>query len=284
MIHLFKLLSHLPLRMLHGMGACIGVLIYCLSARNRRITRQNLQNAGLSDLVSPWQIAAHSGRGLLELPWVWLRPQTEIIAKVVKVSGWQYVDDAQRMARGIIVITPHLGCFEIIAQYYAAQKPFTAMYRRPKQDWLAPIVEQGRGINVRLAGADLSGVRTLMRTLKAGGAIGMLPDQVPGNGEGVWVPFFGKPAYTMTLAGRLATTGAVPLLFCAERLPRGAGFHLNIKPFPKKLDGTPTENATAINRALEDLIRECPEQYAWNYNRYKVPAGAMPPDVDAGSQ
>ena len=155
------------------------------------------------------------------------------------------------------------------------------MYRRPKQDWLAPLIERGRGINVRLATADVAGVRTLMRALKSGEAIGMLPDQVPGNGEGIWVPFFGKPAYTMTLAARLVGTGAVPLLFCAERLTHGSGFHLIIKPFVAAMNGTLAQNTAAINSELADLIRECPEQYAWNYNRYKVPAGVAPPDVNA---
>ncbi len=166
---------------------------------------------------------AEAGKAALELPKIWLRPQDEVIARVVKVTGWELVEDAWSAGRGILFLTPHLGCFEIAAQYYAARKPITVLYRRPKQGWLAPLIEAGRGANLTLAPADLSGVRRLLKALKSGEAVGMLPDQVPGKGEGVWVPFFGRPAFTMTLAARLADTGATVLLAYAERLHYGAG-------------------------------------------------------------
>ena len=173
-----------------------------------------------------------------------------------------------------------LGCFEITAQYYAARKPMTVLYRRPKQDWLAPLIEEGRGANLKLAPADLSGVRRLLKALKNGEAVGMLPDQVPGNGEGAWLPFFGRPAYTMTLAARLAQSvpgGATVLLAYGERLHYGAGFHLKLFALSAPLEGDLMQRAAQLNRELEALIRQCPEQYLWGYNRYKVPAGAEPP-------
>jgi KDO2-lipid IV(A) lauroyltransferase len=154
----------------------------------------------------------------------------------------------------------------------------TVLYRRPKQDWLAPLIEEGRGANLKLAPADLSGVRRLLKALKNGEAVGMLPDQVPGNGEGAWLPFFGRPAYTMTLAARLAETGATVLLAYGERLHYGAGYHLKLFPLSTPLAGDLTQRATQLNRELESLIRQCPEQYLWGYNRYKVPAGAEPPE------
>ncbi|CAG4884498.1 Lipid A biosynthesis lauroyl acyltransferase [Georgfuchsia toluolica] len=274
---LFRLLGYLPLRVLHAFGTALGVVAYVLSERSRRYIRQNLAIAGLAQQVSPWRVMIEAGRTMMELPWLWLRPQQEIVAKVVTVSGWHHVDNALERKKGIVFFTPHLGCFEITAQYYAVKEPLTVMYRRPKQDWLMPLLEKGRGANFRLATADISGVRALMRTLRAREAIGILPDQVPGNGEGVWAPFFGKPAYTMTLAARLAASDTTVLLIYAERLPRGAGFHIKVRPFTELLTGTLQENAAAINRAIETLVRECPQQYAWNYNRYKVPAGAEPP-------
>jgi KDO2-lipid IV(A) lauroyltransferase len=277
MAFVFRLLRHLPLRVLHAIGAVLGLLVYALSSRDRRITQQNLTIAGLEDAVSPWKTMAHAGSSLMELPWLWQRPQQQIVAKVLAVSGQGLVENARSLGKGVLFLTPHLGCFEITAQYLAAQKPITVLYSRPKQAWLVPIVEQGRGANLRLAAADMSGVRTLMRALRNGEDIGMLPDQVPGNGEGTWVPFFGKPAYTMTLAARLAESGATVLLIYAERLAHGAGYHLFIRPLPEALAGTRDENAAAINRAIEGLIRECPVQYAWNYNRYKVPAGVAAP-------
>ncbi len=279
MAFLFRLLSHLPLRLLHAIGAVIGLMAYVLSSRSRRIARQNLTIAALQNAVSPLQAMIHAGRALMELPWLWLRPQPQIVAKVVAVSGQELVDHARNLGKGVLFLTPHLGCFEITAQYLAAQRPITVLYSRPKQDWLAPIVEHGRGVNLRIAAADIAGVRTLMRALRKGEDIGMLPDQVPGSGEGVWAPFFGKPAYTMTFAARLAETGATVLLIYAERLVHGAGYHVNVRPFPETLTGARDADTAAINRAIEGLVRECPQQYAWNYNRYKVPAGVGKPSV-----
>jgi KDO2-lipid IV(A) lauroyltransferase len=110
---------------------------------------------------------AEAGKSLLELPKIWLRPQDEVVGRVVKVSGWELVEDAWAAGRGILFLTPHLGCFEVTAQYYAARRPITVLYRRPKQDWLAPLIEEGRGANLKLAPADLSGVRRLLKALRA---------------------------------------------------------------------------------------------------------------------
>ncbi|MDP1957633.1 MAG: lysophospholipid acyltransferase family protein, partial [Rhodocyclaceae bacterium] len=200
---LFRLLSHLPLAMLHNLGALAGWLAYLLSSAYRRHLRENTAQAGDVAVAARSQAVAAAGKNLLELPKLWLRPQDEVVERVVQVSGWELVEAAWRAGRGILFLTPHLGCFEIAAQYYAKHGPITALYRRPKQVWLAPIIEQGRGANLKLAPADLSGVRKLLKALKNGEAVGILPDQAPGAGEGVWAPFFGRPAYTMTLAARL---------------------------------------------------------------------------------
>lgn len=274
---LFRLLSLLPLRVLQSLGTALGVLTLISSKRSRRRIEQNVNIAGLRQRVSTRQVLIQSGRTLMELPWLWLRTQQEIVAKVVAVSGWEHVNSALGNGKGIMFLTPHLGCFEITAQYYAAQHPLTVMYRRPKQNWLLPLIKRGRGANFKLATADVKGVRTLVKALRAGEAIGILPDQVPGNGEGVWAPFFGKPAYTMTLAAKLAAGGVTVLLIYAERLPKGTGFHVKVTPIREPLDGELEGNAVAINRALEALIRQCPQQYAWSYNRYKVPLGVAPP-------
>ena len=131
-----------------------------------------------------------------------------------------------------------------------------------------------RGL-ARLATADVSGVRLLFKALKRGEAIGLLPDQVPSQGEGEWVNFFSRPAYTMTLIGRLAeSSGAAVLLVYAERLPHGAGYNLNFEPLPLDFSrSVPLQ----INAALERVIAISPAQYLWSYNRYKVPSGVAPP-------
>lgn len=268
---LFRFLSRLPLPVLHNLGALLGWLAYALSPTYRRHLRENIAQAGMEPVQHLIGAAvAEAGKTLLELPKVWLRPQDEVVGRVVKVSGWELVEQAWQAGRGILFLTPHLGCFEITAQYYAKHRPITVLYRRPKQGWLAPLIEEGRGANLRLAPADVSGVRKLIRALKSGEAAGMLPDQAPKAGEGEWAPFFGRPAYTMTLAARLAQMDATVLLAYAERLHYGAGYHLRLFA-PQGPVATPAD----VNREIERLVRLCPEQYLWGYNRYKgrPPAG-----------
>ena len=272
---LFRLLSRLPLPLVHNLGAAAGWLAWLASPTYRRNFARHIEQANLVEA----RLAAipEAGKALFELPKIWLRPQEEVVARVVRVSGWDLVEAAWEAGRGILFLTPHLGCFEITAQYYAARRPITVLYRRPKQAWLAPLIEEGRGANLKLAPADLSGVRRLLKALRGGEAVGMLPDQVPGEGEGAWVPFFGRPAYTMTLAARLAETGATVIFAYAERLHFGAGYHLRLFPLTAPLEGDLAARAAHINAELEALVRRCPEQYLWGYNRYKVPAGAQPP-------
>ena len=275
MVSLFRLLSRLPLPVLHNIGALAGWLTWLASPTYRRHLRENTAQAGLEG--ARLGAIAEAGKAIFELPKIWLRPLAEVSARVVRVTGWQCVEDAWAEGRGILFLTPHLGCFEITAQYYASHRPITVLYRRPKQDWLAPLMEAGRGTNLSLAPADLGGVRRLLKGLKHGEAVGLLPDQVPGQGEGIWAPFFGRPAYTMTLAARLAETGAVVLLIYAERLHYGAGYHVKVCPLSAPLAGSLAERVASLNQELERLIRQCPEQYLWGYNRYKKPSGAPDP-------
>ncbi len=268
---LFRLLARLPLAALHNLGALLGWLAYGLSPTYRRHLRENIAQAGCAAVRGT--AIAEAGKTLCELPKIWLRPQDEVVGRVVKVEGWTHVETAMQAGCGLLFMTPHLGCFEICAQYLAKVRPITVLYRRPKQDWLAPIMELGRGANLKLAPADMSGVRKLLKALKSGEAVGMLPDQAPGSGEGEWAPFFGRPAYTMTLASRLARSGATVLMCYAERLEYGTGYQLHFLP--------PTGDVTTpagINREIERLIMMCPGQYLWGYNRYKKPVGAPEPE------
>jgi KDO2-lipid IV(A) lauroyltransferase len=277
---LARLLAALPLSVLHRLGALVGRVFYLVSPRYRHYLSTNLRVAGFAEPALLRQAIAEAGKGLLELPAIWLRPHATVAGLIAQVSGWDLVEAALARRRGIIFLTPHLGCFEITAQYFAyrapANVPITVLYRSPKKKAVEPLMLAGRQRpNLRLASADLKGVRILLRALKNGEAIGMLPDQAPGVGEGEWAEFFGRPAYTMTLAGRLAGAGAEVILAYAERLPRGLGYRLHLEAMPAPLAGEAP--ARTLNRALEGLIRQCPAQYGWSYNRYKVPAGAQAP-------
>ena len=281
LLGLARAFAALPLSLLHRLGAIVGSAAYLVSPRYRHYFRANLRAAGYADGALLSRAIAEAGKGLLELPAIWLRPHETVAGWVVQVTGWDLVEAALQRGQGIVFLTPHLGCFEITAQYYAyrapANAPLTVLYRPPKKKAVEPLMLKGRDRpNLRLASADLGGVRILLRALKHGEAIGILPDQAPGVGEGEWAEFFGRPAYTMTLAGRLAeASGAQVILAYAERLPQGRGYHLQLSAMPQPLAGE--SPARALNRALEGLIRLCPAQYGWGYNRYKVPAGAQPP-------
>jgi KDO2-lipid IV(A) lauroyltransferase len=136
--------------------------------------------------------------------------------------------------------------------------------------------------HMHLAPANLSGVRMLVKALKGGQPVGVLPDQVPQEGEGVWAPFFGRNAYTMTLPAKLAQLGRADILLVyAERLPRGRGYAIRFVPFEGSMEGDAATQAASINRAMEQLIALCPSQYFWSYNRYKKPQGVAAPEAEA---
>jgi Kdo2-lipid IVA lauroyltransferase/acyltransferase len=277
----FRFLATLPLPWVHRLGALAGWLTYAASPTYRRRLRANLELAlgGVPRNVLRAAVA-EAGRQALEMPWVLLRPRREAVAQVVDVQGQEWVDAARAAGRGLLFLTPHLGCFEITAQYLAQQAPITVLYRPPRKAVLRPVIEAGRARGMmRQAPADLSGVRKLLQALKKGEMVGMLPDQVPSQGEGQWAPYFGRPAWTMTLAARLSEVkGTDVLCIWAQRLPSGAGWCIRITPPEKPLAGSLSERVVRINQEMERMVRACPAQYLWGYNRYKRPTGVPPPE------
>lgn len=283
MVGLFDLLARLPLPVLHRLGTVLGWMTYLFSGSYAARLRENLQKAGIARSESELRKLLHAnireaGKGVLELPWVWLRPLEQVAASVKQCHGWEHVEAARAQGKGVIMLTPHLGCFEVISLYIATRLPMTGMYRPPRWKFLDTLMNEGRERGqIKLVPADLGGVRRLFKALKRGELIGVLPDQVPGNGEGEWAPFFGRPAYTMTLIGRLMEARDAPLVMCyCERLGNGAGFVLHFSPLSLDVSRSIPQQ---INSALEAVIRNHPEQYLWSYNRYKIPRDALPPDV-----
>lgn len=278
---IFRLLASLPLRWLHALGALLGRVTYATSEQYAARTRENLRQSNLASDEADYakllkQTIDEAGKGMVELPWVWLRPYEQVCATVRICEGWEHIAAAHARGKGIVFLTPHWGCFEITSLYVAQHLAVTNLYSSPKQEWLEPLMRSGRERGMaRLATADLSGVRLLFKALKRGEAIGLLPDQVPAKGEGEWADFFARPAYTMTLSGRLAqSSGATVVLVYAERLRHGTGYKLSFEPLPLDFSKpVPLQ----INAALERVIAISPAQYLWSYNRYKVPPGVEPP-------
>lgn len=269
---LFRALSCLPLWALHALGAGMGWMAYVLSAVYRQRLNLHADLAGLSQGQRRQSIAA-AGQMVGELPLLWFGGGVP-----VQWDGSEWIDAALATDRGLLFLTPHLGCFEVTAQAYAlrygiAQRPMTVLYRPARKVWLRSLVEHARQRpGLATAPATLAGVKQMLKALRAGGAVGLLPDQVPPKGLGVWAQFFGRPAYTMTLPARLAEqTGATVLMAWGERLPWGRGYVVHVRPMPMVQDAGPVVAAQQINAAMEALIREQPGQYLWGYDRYKPP-------------
>jgi KDO2-lipid IV(A) lauroyltransferase len=281
-------LARRSLRFLHALGTALGWAAYLVSPSYRRRLDANAALAGVS-VADRRAAVAEAGRLVAELPRLWLRPAVQPVDDPVAWEGAALIDDALAAGRGLVLLTPHMGSFEICAQAYAerfgARQPITVLYRPARQAWLRELELSARARPaLATAPASLAGVRQMMRALRRGETLGLLPDQVPPAGMGVWAPFFGQPAYTMTLAARLVLqTGAAVGMTWGERLPRGAGYLLHVRPLaqPLPLRGEQDEQdwmtaaAAAINHSMEALIRERPSQYLWGYHRYKKPRGAV---------
>jgi KDO2-lipid IV(A) lauroyltransferase len=271
MTSLFRFLSILPLWLLHAVGWALGWVVFLSSGVYRRRFLANVRQAGYG--WPQWRGAVgQAGCLVAELPRIWMGRPVRI-----QWDGGQHVEQALTQGRGVLLLSPHLGCFEVIGQAYDERfgrlQPMTALYRPSRQASLRAIMDKGRNRpGVLTAPTTMAGVRQLIKALRNGQTVGLLPDQVPPMGLGVWAPFFGQPAYTMTLSARLAQqTGAAVLLIWGERLSWGRGYRVHVKPLQEALPLDAEQAASAINRAMEQLVAQCPQQYLWGYARYKQP-------------
>ena len=272
MLSLYRLASKWPLGLLHAIGSVLGWLTWLASPTYRRRFADNAARAGYR-FGQVRAAVAHAGRMAAETPRLWFGAPVP-----VQWDGAELIEAAYAAGRGIVYLTPHMGCFEITAQgaatrFGATRGPITVLYRPARQAALAQVLATARQREgLETASTTLTGVRQMIRALRAGQAVGLLPDQVPPEGQGLWSPFFGQPAYTMTLAARLVQqTGATPLLAWGERLPRARGYCIHVQPFAEPLSSELETAVGQINRAMEQLIRQCPGQYLWGYGRYKTP-------------
>lgn len=273
------MIAALPLAMVQCFGAFLGLLAYIGSAQYRTLFRNQYGAVAKSHQLPLrlWTATAESGKLFLDSLWIWHNSKKAL--KLTEVQNWELVEAAINEGHGLVMLTPHLGGFEIIPRVLAQHFPATILYRPSRQDWLNEVVETGRAYpNMQFVPTNLNGVRQMTRALTRGEAIGILPDQVPSGGEGVWVPFFGRPAYTTPLPARLANRNNTPvIMFTAKRKSLGKGWLVQAVRL-EKLSEDSAIAATQINQALEQAILKAPEQFIWAYNRYKHPTGAeLPP-------
>ena len=269
---LIRLLARCPLWLLHGVGWLLGYLSYGFSQDYRQRFHTQLQQAGYG-----WREAlgaiGHAGCSVLESPRLWFGAPVP-----VQWDGQEAVQAAYTSGRGVIFLTPHLGCFEVTAPSAAAlfgerYGPMTVLYRPARQAWLAAMLQASRSRQGLLTvPTNLQGVRKLLKALRKGEAVGLLPDQVPPLGMGIWSPVWGRPAYTMTLAAKLVLqTGADVVVAWGERLPWGQGYCIHACKLEVDLQADLACMVAQVNSAMEGLVRQCPAQYLWGYERFKQP-------------
>ena len=274
MLWIFRFFSLWPLPALHALGGALGWGVWAFSAGYRQRFRANALQAGVTfDAARP--AIAEAGRFVAELPKLWLRPFDQSCLANVQMQGQAHADSAFAQGKGVIFFGPHCGSFELGPQALAeVYGPITAIYRPARQASLAAIeLATRQRPQLKVLPASLSAIKAMHKALKANEAVALLTDQVPPEGLGVWAPFFGKPAYTMTLAARLALqSGAVLLPVSCERLPKGRGYIVKIRP---AVDLTASADllstVTRINQAIEAIVLSQPGQYLWGYARYKTP-------------
>ncbi len=272
MLLVFRFFSVWPLWLLQSIGGALGWLAFWASPVYRKRFVAHAALAGYR-FGAVRAAVAHAGRMVAELPRLWLGAPL-----ACRMEGAEHVEQAYAGGKGIVFLSPHLGCFELSIQaaarrWSAQHGPITVLYRPARQPWLAEVMRTARNRpGIQMAPTTLAGVRQMIKALRQGEAVGLLPDQVPPHGQGLWSPVFGRAAYTMTLAARLAQqTGAAVVLARCERQSGGRGFVLYLEPLAAPLSRDLETAVLQINQGMEHVIRQCPEQYLWGYGRYKQP-------------
>ncbi|MCA0974980.1 lysophospholipid acyltransferase family protein [Halomonas denitrificans] len=272
---LWTLLSHCSPASLWRMSRVLVCLAYPLLKRERAVTRLNLEVVYPD--ASPQQRESlardsltHSTATMLELGFSWQGDPQRVADSIVEVHGRALLDDARAEGKGVIILAPHFGNWEVLNFWLSSHFPFTAMYEPPKLAPLDPIIRAGRErCGASLVPTNPRGVAALLKALKRCEAVGILPDQEPSWGSGVFAPFFGRPAYTATLLPKLVgRTEARVVTGVALRLP-GRGFALHFLAADERVyDADETTSCTGVNASIEEVIALEPAQYQWEYKRF----------------
>ena len=274
--------ARLPWPLLRLLADGVARLSIATDGREARVTRRNLElirpdldAAARERLVR--DIVRTTARQTFETMRMWTRPAARNLADIAEVRGEALFDAALADPRGLVVAAPHMGNWELLNHWLAMKTPLAILYRPPESaigEAFLRRVRANAGGDVEQVRAEAAGVRTLLKRLQKGGVVGILPDQQPKAGEGEFAPFFGKPALTMTLLGRLAARSDARVLFAwCERLPGTSPprFALHVEAAPEAVgDADPVRAVTALNAGIEAIARRDFSQYQWTYKRYTL--------------
>ncbi|MBY6034662.1 lysophospholipid acyltransferase family protein [Marinobacter daepoensis] len=274
---LLRIAGLLPLGLAQFIGRWGGLLVWRLNGRSRKTTDVNIRLC-LPELSPAEQkrlsreSMAHTGMTALEIPLMWEWPVDKCFGLIRETRGLERVDQALASGKGLILLAPHLGNWELAGLFFSSRYKMAALYSPPHLKEFEDYMIRVRGrLGSELVRGDRKGLLRLMGILKEGGVAGILPDQSPRGKTNAYAPFFGTEVRTMTLVNRLMQkTGANVLVTFAERLPDGKGFRLIVEDaVPGNNDPDPVMAATALNQSVEKVIRMAPAQYQWEYKRLR---------------
>lgn len=270
---LLRGLGSLPLPLTHALAAVLSLLLILLPNRLRRISEKQLRYClPAQSLPRRWRIVAaslmHSAMATLEAPAIWFGPERRLRRWLRAPEAAAQLAALRAQGRGVILLCPHWGAWELAGMFCAAQGPMTSVYKPQKGVMEALILEGRSRLGAQLAPTSPAGVKQVLSALKRGEMVGILPDHDPPEGSGVYAPLFGHPAHTMELVTKLAARTGAPVWFClAERQPL-RGFRIRLQPAPTAV-ADPQQGPSALNAGVEAVIRTAPGQYWWGYPRYR---------------
>lgn len=271
-------LARIPLPLNHRIGAAIGWLAWVCGSKLKVVSMINL---GLcfpdwSDEEKRRVTKAsliETGKSLTESFWLWKRPNADVLAKLHIIEGEELLRTAQASDKGLIVAAPHLGSWECCCLPLVTDERVSCLYKPPRLKAMEPLIIAGRkNMGSDIVRLDASGIKHILQKLKVGSTVGILPDQEPDVANGEFAPFFAQPANTMTLLTKFARKTNAHVLFCyAKRLPNGTGWHVHYLPSTENIKSQDRQlAAVALNQSVEQCVLACPEQYLWNYKRFRV--------------
>jgi Kdo2-lipid IVA lauroyltransferase/acyltransferase len=284
LLALMRVLALMPWPVLEAIGYAVGYGLWCCNSRERHIAEVNIAHC-----LPDWSEAERAhlvretlidfGQMALEIAKVWFTPPPKVVAAILQIEGEDLLKAAMAEGRGVVMLAPHHGNWEMLGLYLGRYYGLTTMYLPAKDPALNELVRLARTRGgAAVAPATNSGVRTVLKVLKQGGLVGVLPDQVPKQAGAEFSPFFGQPALTMTLPSNLLQkTGARALFGCAFRVGRGKGFRIVFRDAdPGIYSADLSVSLAALNRSVEAFVRECPQQYQWEYKRFKIQPEGLP--------
>jgi KDO2-lipid IV(A) lauroyltransferase len=266
----------LPLAVGRAVGRTIGRLIYVLGIGPVRVARINLRLC-YPEMSESQREALCKGRMLefgqafVETPRVWSKSSTWLQNKIVGVEGMALFEAAVADPRGTLLVVPHQGNWEVVGLWVSKQTAMTSLYEPPKMPALDRWIKSSREQSgATLVPTDVRGVAALIKALKRGETSGILPDQVPTESGGIMAPFMGIPARTMTLVTNLVQRAHCQVLLCAAIREPG-GWRLHFLPASEAVFSDQQEvSVAALNTDVERLVALAPEQYQWEYKRFRA--------------